>query len=1102
MNSWISHQSAMAFVLSALVLLHFAAAPVLSADALEDKEAETPKWDVSSPNYSVEPQSAKIDVDQGTWMSLDVSPDGKQIAFDLLGDIYRIPFEGGKAEALLSGHAWEIQPRFSPDGTSIAFTSDRAGGDNIWVMALDSGDVKQVTHENFRLLNNPSWSPDGDYLAARKHFTTSRSLGSGEIWLFHVNGSEGATGVQVVELPDPTFQKELGEPTYAPDGKTIYYSQNSTPGNTFIYRQDSNKEVFQIRKVNLETGEKLKVVGGPGGAVRPTPSPDGQYLAYIKRVRATSRLFMMDLNTGEETMLVDQMDLDLQETWAVQGVYPNMDWTPDSQQIVYWADGRIWRIDIDTRKISNIPFQVTDTRVVYPVPRFPIEVAPASFDTRMVRFARHSPDNKSVVFESLGKLYIKQGNRVPVRLTGDDNGFELYPAWSPKSDKIYFIRWNDQELATIRSISVRGGTRTKAPSKQLNVERGQYAELSLSADGETLAYRKLAGHPLRNPQWGQEPGIYLLDVKTRKASFVSRRGVSPQLTQGKVFVLERKSPSGRGSDTSKTKLLSMTRDGLDIREISDSEFATDIKLSPDRKHIAFLENFHVHVSTFPRTGKSISVGPTQKSLPTQRVSKIGGAYMNWSADSSRLSWSVGPELKTVLVNDILFSEKQAEKTDDEADTATSINLSQTIATDLPKGQLALTGARIITMNEDRRVIENGTMLISGNRITAIGAMSEIQIPDSATTVELQGKTIVPGFIDAHAHGPYASGDIIPQQNWSALAHLALGVTTVHDPSSPATSVFAASEYARAGEILAPRIYSTGNIVYGAKSTSWSPVDSLDDALSHIRRLKAQGAVSIKNYNQPRRDQRQQVIEAARLEGIMTVAEGGSLFQLDMNLIADGITGIEHNVPTLKMYDDVTQLWQQTTAAYTPTLVVTYGGLTSEDYFYQHTEVWKHPILANFVPPTILQPRSVRRPMAPESDYRDDDSAAAARVLLEAGVLVNTGAHGQREGLGTHWEMWSFVRGGMSPMQALSAATINPAINLGMAADIGSLEPGKLADMVIINANPLEDIRNTDQLSHVVLNGRVYQADTLKEVTTGNKTLNPFWWQTTTQGSIR
>ena len=468
--------------------------------------------------------------------------------------------------------------------------------------------------------------------------------------------------------------------------------------------------------------------------------------------------------------------------------------------------------------------------------------------------------------------------------------------------------------------------------------------------------------------------------------------------------------------------------------------------------------------------------------------------MHWSADGRSVSWSLGSQLKTVSVASAMAADF------DPAHDGASVDLSMSVTADKPSGTLMFTNARIITMDDTRRVIESGSIVLKNNRISAIG--EDIAVPRGAIVVDLKGKTLMPGIVDIHAHGPYGAGDIVPQQNWNALAHLALGVTTVHNPSSTAKQAFAAAEYARAGKILTPRIFSTAEIVYGAKGLRYAPIKTLDDALAHIRRLKSQGAISVKNYNQPRREQRQMVIEAARQEGLMTVAEGGSLYHMDMSLIADGSTGIEHNVPTLAMYDDVTQFWRQTEVGYTPTLVVTYGGLTSEDYFYQQTDVWKHPLLANFVPPSVLQPASVRRIMAPDEDFKDDDSAASAKQLLEAGVTVNIGAHGQREGLASHWEMWSFARGGMSPMQVLSTATINPATYMGMNADIGSLEVGKLADLLVLNANPLQDIRNTDQISHVLLNGRMYEASTLSEVHSGESELKPFYWQSKPEGAIR
>ncbi|MBC8476544.1 MAG: PD40 domain-containing protein, partial [Gammaproteobacteria bacterium] len=277
----------------------------LTADEIEDVQQPSTAWDIADPDYSVTASPAQIHSSTGTWMSLDVSPDGRQIVFDLLGDIYLLPIKGGQAVPIIEGISWDIQPRFSPDGNSIAFTSDRDGGDNIWTMDLASGTFRQVSFESFRLLNNPTWHPEGNYIAARKHFTTSRSLGTGEVWVYHVKGEEGAQGAPLVERPSPNYQKELGEPAYAAQGRHLYYTQSATPGNTFIYREDSNGTLFEIKRLDLADGSTEVVAGGAGGAVRSAPSPDGAWLAYVKRVRAASRLFIKNLQSQEEIMLVD-----------------------------------------------------------------------------------------------------------------------------------------------------------------------------------------------------------------------------------------------------------------------------------------------------------------------------------------------------------------------------------------------------------------------------------------------------------------------------------------------------------------------------------------------------------------------------------------------------------------------------------------------------------------------------------------------------------------------------------------------------------------------------------------------------------------------------
>ena len=290
----------------------------------------------------------------------------------------------------------------------------------------------------------------------------------------------------------------------------------------------------------------------------------------------------------------------------------------------------------------------------------------------------------------------------------------------------------------------------------------------------------------------------------------------------------------------------------------------------------------------------------------------------------------------------------------------------------PTGVTVLTGARIVTMADAQGgVIEDGVIVITGNRITAIGKTGSVTIPSGARRMDVAGKTIIPGLIDAHAHGPQGDDDIIPNQNWSALAHLALGVTTVFDPSNAASEAFVSEEMQRAGLIVGPRTFSTGEIVYGARSRgTLNDIKTYDDALAHVHRLKVQGAAGIKNYNQPRRNQRQQVVAASIAENIQVVAEGASLFAQDMALIADGNTALEHNIPQMMLYEDVISFFAQTKVAYTPTLVVTYGGLAGDPYWRSHTDVWRHPILSKHVPPHILQPNNVRRTQAPEEDFVD------------------------------------------------------------------------------------------------------------------------------------
>ena len=1037
--------------------------------------AKAPKWNVEAPR-GLTLRKVPIRTDEGTWMNVDVSPDGSRIAFDMLGDIYVMPIAGGAATRIAEGLAYEQQPRWSPDGRTIAFVSDRGGGDNIWLMNADGSVKRKLTEESFRLTNQPSWSPDGRYIVAKKHFTTTRSLGTGEVWLYHV---EGGKGVQLVKRPDEKYQKELGEPTFSADGKNVYFTRNITPGGTFQYAQDSHGALFAIDRYELESAETHRVTAGNGGAVRPTPSPDGKYLAFVRREAAQSKLFVRDLASGNEWKVHDDLDQDMQETWAVTGVYPNMDWTADSREIVFWAGGKINRVAVGGGAARVIPFSVADDRVVANSLHPTVEAAPASFETKMVKWAQVSPDGRSVVFESLGKLWLKPAAGGPARrLTrGNEDMFEAWPSWSRDGRQIAFVAWNDQRLGRVQTVAASGG----AP-RTLTAQPGHYSRPVFAPDGRSVAFEAGAGGYLTSDNWGRDDGIYVIPIGGGAIRLVERGAGNPQFgrTGERLFM------TARADD--KLQLVSTDLNGEARRVHASGDMTSEFQVSPDGRSVAFRQNYEAFLMPLMPGAQNVDVATKDGALPTVQLSEGGGDFLHFSNGGARVHWSIGPVLYGADTGTAYRAGYVAPKS--------GVSLSRTVAAAKPRGRLVLTGARIVTMaGQGGGVIENGAILVEGDRIVAVGPLAAKSVPAGTPTVDVTGKTIVPGFIDAHAHGPYGLDGLVPQQNWAMQANLALGTTTVHDPSSSAQNVFAAAELQRAGLILAPRIFSTGEIIYGAKAAGvFADIGDFDDALAHVRRLKAQGAWSVKNYNQPRREQRQMVVAAAQAENMLVVPEGGSLFNMDMSLIQDGNATVEHNVPGEFLYDDVIQMWSQTRTNYTPTLVVSYGGPGGDPYWRARTNIWEHPLLRAHVPPAILGAAGSRRTIAPERDYADTWAAREARKLADRGIQVNIGAHGQQEGIGAHWEMWTFVKGGWTPLQALEAATIAPARTLGLARDLGSIEPGKLADLVILDANPLDNIRNSDKVAKVMLGGRLYDAATLNEEVTGNRRRAAYWWE--------
>lgn len=1036
------------------------------------------EWNVNEPPGDA--KEIEFTTSEGTWMNVDVSPDGERIVFDLLGDIYVMPIEGGEAEVIRNNFAFEVQPRFSPDGSKISFTSDAGGGDNIWVMNADGSDARQVTDERFRLLNNAVWTPNGNYLIARKHFTSTRSLGAGELWMYHTSGG---SGIQLVEKPNK--QQDLGQPFVSPDGRYVYYSEAVYPGGYFQYNKDPNDQIYAIKRYDRETGEIENITGGPGGAISPTISPDGEKMAFIRRVRTKSVIFIKDLNSGIERPVYDDLSKDQQEAWAIFGPYTNLDWLPDSKHLVFWSKGNIHKLNVETLESSIIPFEAEVEQKIAETVEFQHNPAPEEFNAKAIRHAVTSPDGEFLVFNAVGYLWKKElPNGEPERLT-DSRSFEFEPSFSPDGSKLVYVTWNDTAMGAIKVLDFSTGEEPRT----ITTRKGIYRNPSFSPDAETILFRREDGNSQQGYAYTMNPGIYTMPAGGGESTLVIENGTDARFSaDGKrIFYL--------GGSYLDNAYESVDLNGNDKRVHFTSKYANNFVPSPNNKWVAFNHLFKVYVAPMPRAGTGVALSAKTEAIPVAQVAKDAGINLHWSNNGQKLHWTLGPKYYTVGLEDAFkFLEGESNKELPLA-TKSGIDINLELEFDQPEGMIAFTGGRIITMNGDR-VIERGTVLVEGNRIKEVGKASEVEIPEEAKVIDISGKSIMPGIIDVHAHsGNFRSG-LSPQQKWEYYANLAYGITTNHDPSANTEMVFAHSEMIKAGNMVGPRLFSTGTILYGAEGEFKAVINSLEDAKSAIRRTKAFGAFSVKSYNQPRREQRQQVIQAARELEVLVMPEGGSTFYHNMSMIMDGHTGIEHNIPVYPVYKDVLKLWSSSNTGYTPTLVVNYGSVSGEYYWYQHTNVWEKERLLNFTPRGIIDSRSRHRIMIPQEEYEMGHilSAATAKELLRKGVNVNLGGHGQLQGLGSHWELWMMHQGGMTNMEALQVATINGARYLGMEEHLGSIEEGKLADMIVIDGNPLENIRSTEQVVYTMVNGRLYDASTMNRVGNHPQERLPFWWE--------
>jgi Tol biopolymer transport system component len=1069
-------------------------------------------WDVTLARG--ETREIDFTTNVGTWTSVDVSPDGSWIAFDLLGHVYRVPVTGGTATPLTqnAGVSLNFQPRISPDGRSIAFITDRRGQYNLWIMNADGTNPRPVFSDINATALEPAWTPDGNYIVVRRggRGGGEGAPAAGGLWMYHKDGGQGAP--LVVVAGGGRGAAGNGPPSWpsvSADGKYLYYQVTMTVESDQLLAGS-----IQLRRFEFKSGETVDITAGEssgaaagrfssGGAAAPEISPDGRWLAFARQIPdglleykghrygPRTALWLRDLRTGAERMVMDPIEPLVTSGSKTLGVLPRYRWASDGRSIVLMQGGKIRRLDVATRGVSTIEYTAPVRRTISEMARREFRITDGPVAAKFFRWPSSSADGKTIAFQALGRIYTQQGaTGTPKRLTSAAfSPLEYAPAWSPDGRSLTFVTWDDTGRGNVWKISASGGM-----PQRVTREPGDYVDPVWSPDGRTIVVARgegatARGRTLTHNAWydlvaldastaSGDTGRVLATILRPSGSAISsesrRQLVRPSYgPEGRVFWIDEKAAAaggGRGG----TALMSIRPDGNDRQEHLSFPAADEIVPSPGGEWVAFQEGDNVYIAPMAWGGLGGEVQRIEKrrgQFPVTQLTRDGGLFPRWR-DSTTLEYGSADRFFVHTV------------TTGRTDT---VKLAVSVPRDIPTGTIAFTNARIITMNK-RQVIERGTVVARAGRITCVGSCSTAGVD---RIVNVAGKTIIPGLVDMHAHHYREWRGMRPRHDYEQAIYLAYGVTTTTDVSMYSQNMFPTAELIEAGEMIGPRGFSTGDNITAGDGSRANEIANPADALAMVRKMADWGAVSIKQYAQPRRDQRQWMAEASRTVGINETSEGGH-FMENLGFIMDGQTGWEHAFSELPMYSDGAKFFGKAGATYSPTLVVAGPSAWSIEYFFQSSEIWKDPKQRRWFPWRMLVPQTRVRWLRPETDYSYPLIAQAMADIIAEGGWGAIGSHGEHHGLAPHWEVWMGASA-LGNHGALEVATMHGARFLGADKDLGSIEVGKLADLVVLNANPIQNIRATADVQYVVKAGTLYDGMTLDQLWPKAVPFGPNYW---------
>lgn len=1033
----------------------------------------------------------EFDEHEGTWVSLDISPDGRTIVFELLGDLYTMSSEGGDAHCIVCGMPFDSQPAFSPDGSTIAFVSDRSGNENLWIAHADGTEPKQLSKlDDNSVFISPAWSADGKSIYISRF---KPDINAFELFRYSLDGraAEQITHAKATQsTPKPYRISALGA-VASPDGRSLYYASKMGLG----FDDDNIFPLWHIVRRNLATGDEETVITAEGSAFRPQISPDGRLLVYGTRFKGKTGLRVRNLEDDSDAWLVYPVQRDDQEASASRDLLPRYAFTPDSKAILVNYGGLIHRVEIATRAVSTIPFHVHVDLPMGPYLRQTIHEDTGPVHARIIQTPSQSPDGTRLVFSALAHIYtMSMTDCTPHRLTTSTLP-EFDPAWSPDGHSLVYITWTAAG-GDVWSMNADG---SGAPTR-LTARTDFYRNPVFTPDGRNVMALRSSNyeHLHRYMEFSPfESDAIEISASGGAAKVISSGvlGNIPQFTTEPGYVYLNFSDGLYKvplNGSAKQRVLNVT--GPTWYFVDGTAPADAIKISPDGRWALAQITEQLYLLQIPQGGKEFSIELAKPSPLETRLSSVGADFFGWADNGKTITWSVGSTFfRQPLASVATGAVEPPVEPDDQRKNVEAINVDVKVPRDTPHGAIVLRGATAITMRGDE-VIPDADIVIVDNRIAAIGPRGTAHIPSGAIVRDVAGKYVLPGFTDVHLHLADVRRGELSLADPGFLSTLAYGVTTVLDPSPLSIDMLAYQDLLDAGMMTGPHVFSTGPAVF-----SFNHIESEKQALNVVSRYaKFYRIRNLKEYRTGNREQREWLLQATQALGMQSTTEGALDMKLDMTQIQDGYPGNEHAYSTAPIADDIVQLFARSGVSYTPTLQISNGGLAAQEYYYTRQSppdaIWNDPKLRHFMPGFFIDHKTERILWALPSEYAFPLVAEGAAKIQRAGGLVAVGSHGEIPGLGFHLEMQALAAGGMTPMEVLHAATIGGSKTIGRDSEFGSLEPGKFADLLILDKNPLTYIMNTLSIEDVMKNGRLYDANTLDEIWPRQQKLPPLWFQ--------